>query len=175
MDLQSISLGIDIATAASIIVAVATYIHSVKKENEKQSNVAREHARIINLANAEKKYNELLGKFIDHGSQGKLEEALKVMALLHSYCHEELRRDLVAYGTGDNLIKLKEIILNLREANKEMSLNGKFDAVQLTNSLVELDINMLTQLRGLLTDEPEKTTVNIVKDFGVQRFGYISK
>ena len=36
---------------------------------------------------------------------------------------------------------------------------------------VELDINMLTQLRGLLNDEPEKTTVNIVKDFGEQRFG----
>lgn len=175
MDLQSVSLSFDIATAISIIGAAATYIMNARNENKKQSIQVREHERIINLSISEKKYNEIVGEFLTYGNQGKSEEALKTMAKLHTYCHEELRRNLVAYGTNDNLCKLKEIIQALRQANKKVNLKEKFDAVQLANSLVELDMNMLAQLRSLLNDETDEITANLIKDFGIERFGYIPK
>jgi len=174
MDTTNISLGFDIATAISIVGASVAYIKNTIEDRQVKIGEERQNLRVAKLAESQKKYNELLGGFIQYGNSGKLEEALDIMQKIYHYCHYHLRREFTQYASEKDIELLNSTIELLLKANSELNNKGSFDAVKLTNSLVELDMNILMQIRQLMNNEEFEITKKIVEEFAIERFGYIT-
>lgn len=173
MDITNISLGFDIATAISIIGASVAYIRNTIKERKVQIGEERQNLRVAKLVESQQEYNELLGKFVKYSANGRLKEALETMDELYHYSHYHLRRVFTQYANQEDVKLLNSRIKLLLEAKSEYDKNRKFDVVKLTNSLVELDMNILIQIRQLMNNEELEDTKDIVEKFAIERFGYI--
>ena len=172
MDITNVSLGLDIATALSVVGASIAYIQNVNKERKKAVSEEREHERIINLAKVEQHYYELLGNFIQFVFAKKLKEAIEVMGKIYHYCHIEMRKHFAVYATQEELKILKYTVDRLLQCHKELEQKGQFDAKKLTNDLIELDILLLVRLRQLMNNESESESKQIIEQFMFDRFKY---
>ena len=173
MEFTNISLGLDIASALSIVGASFAYIRNINKERKQAVSEEREYERITKLTKVEQQYNELLGGFMKFGSEGKLNEAIEVMGKIYHYCHYEIRKHFAVYATKDELKILEDTVDKLKQCHSELRVKGQFDPVKLTNDLVKLDILLLVRLRQLMNKESEIESEQIIEQFAVERFGYI--
>ena len=172
MDITNISLGLDIATALSVVGASIAYIRNLNRERRQSVSEEREHERIIKFSEMESEYNKVLTKFMQFGTNGKLNEAINEMGKIYHYCHINMRKHFSVYATQDELKILKNTIDRLLQSYKELQQKGQFDAVKLTNDLVELDILLLVRLRQLMNNESESESRQIIEQFAVEYFKY---
>ncbi|GEM_PF-5239196 len=167
--LESISIGFDIATAASIIGAAAVFIFNTRKENRKKIGEERENERTKNLSSLLTEYREKhLFPFLEciHGGNKGEADPREIIFNIYEFLRGKALPATVIYSTKEDFNAIVEVIEETESIfNKTRDPSKDLDkSIQdYIAKLIQLERTMILRLRGLMHSESSSDSEKISK------------
>ena len=161
--LSKISIGLDLATAISIIGAVIAFIHNNIKVAKKTIGEERERERVINLSSKRDKLSKLIVKFFVFKEDE--EKMLVVLHEIHEFVKYELWPSFVLYSRPGDIKAVVDLLDKFEAVSQEINKNHTFNMRGFAEDLIKLETVIMVQLRQLLSVESETETNRIVGEY----------
>lgn len=169
--LNKISIGLDIATAVSIIGAVFVFIYNIKKENKKKIGEERERERVIRLLNKQEHFSKLIEKYINTITSAKPEpELLENIKNLYFFLKNDLWSSFVILAREDDLENIEQMLKEIEGIASSINQNNHFNPRDFATKLVKLEQSVMIQIRQLMTDESHTISEEIVKNYSTKKY-----
>lgn len=169
MDLTQITLGLDIATAVSVIGTGLWLVFNIKKQNSKKIGEERELERVQNLLSCQKKITSFNSQLISDNRNNNNLAYEKNLQDLHQYLLNEARPCLL-------LLCSKEDIVTLESAMKAIETyaqrSADFTSVDVIKKIAALELSLMLQIRVFMNNEEREVSEKIVKDYSISNYGF---
>lgn len=168
MDLTQISLGLDIATAVSVIGTGLWLVFNLKQQNKKKIGEERELERVQNLLFCQKNITSFNYKLIASNKEQNSNSYTQTLQELHTYLLYEARPCLHIFCPEQDIDAL-ELAINAIETLSQGSVN--LSSVDVIKKIAALELSLMSQIRKHMNNEDKDVSERMIKNYSMTNYG----
>jgi len=168
---NKISIGLDLATAISIIGGVIIFVWNTSQMNKKTIGEERERERVVRILDIQQEFSHLIKQYVDSFSEKSSEdEMLKNIQNIYHYLRNNAWSSFISLGSKKDLMAVEGLINEMETVAKSINEKNNFNPKGLAQNLILLERSMLVQIRQMMNTESVCYSSSLVESYAKKKY-----